>query len=219
MWKDFQDTLSEKSKVQEVWFPIWVCMKNIAGRIHKKTGPSGWLWKRKLVTQTHERETHILHPCDVHSPHWIAWTYVACVTNRKWQCVTFPKYVIKVLASSAVLSWITGSGERQLLSHEDVSSPVQGPCGEKREPSCWPPATACKCVSKPAWKESIQPQGSPEVAAAQALILAANSWDILRQDLSAEPLPNSWPTEIMWYNKRLLFQASEFWNNLLYSTR
>ena len=43
--------------------------------------------------------------------------------------MTFPKYVIKDIVSSAMLSWITGSAEGSCLVMRMVSNPVQGTLG------------------------------------------------------------------------------------------
>ena len=98
-------------------------MKNIAGRIHKKNW-SPWLTVEERISDSNpwEGDSHFI-------PLWCSQSTLdgvnlwACVTSREWQCVTFPKYVTEDIVSSAMLSWITGSGERQLLSHEDGEQP------------------------------------------------------------------------------------------------
>lgn len=59
----------------------------------------------------------------------------------------------------------------------------------------------------------------PSEIVALANSLTSTSQETSSQNYPAKQLPDSWPSEIVWENKCLSFQATKFQGNLLHSNR
>ena len=116
-------------------------------------------------------------PCIVISHVVSGLVFLTKRTRQKGEC-TFRGSVIKDAATSALLSWMTCSGDSQLPYYEDTQRALWKSCGQS-------------LVNEPSWKLRIV---KPQVTAVLADILTARPWEILLQNQAAQPLSGSQPT-------------------------
>lgn len=150
-----------------------VCLVKLAEAAGLSSLDSGLPGVNCSPVSYYQRKPHILVliPLHSHFPHCVRVGLCDQENTAKGE-YTFWGSVIKDAATSALLSWMTCSGDSQLPYFEDTQWALWKSCGQS-------------LANEPSWKPRIV---KPQVAAVLADILTAKPWEILLQNQAAQPL-------------------------------
>lgn len=180
--------LREKVSKMTLWFLLWATGKTVV-ETSFQDGPNNPC----LL---------VLTSLCITLPHWIMASLCDWHNTEKVMAFALWGWVMKDIIASSWLSF--GSPALEEASHYVVRTLKQlrgalwrGPRGEELGSPTNRQHQLASHVSKPSWKGIFYAHSSPQMTAALANILTANSWETLSQNHPAKWIPNSWLTETM----------------------